>query len=183
VILLERFDLGHAHGSSHGTSRIFRLNYPDEQFVRMAQAAADAWRELEAQRGQTLIERTGSVDIGPVATETARAPRAECPSRRSTPRPSATDGRFDFEPHETAIFQPDSGITFADRAHGAFLTEAAEAGVEIRERSPARALALERRGVHVTMDEAELSAMQSLSRQAHGRPSSLTTSGSCRADP
>ena len=73
VVLLEQFELGHAHGSSHGTSRIFRLNYPDERFVRLAQAASTAWRELEETSGQTLIDRTGSLDIGPVATETARA--------------------------------------------------------------------------------------------------------------
>ena len=39
VVVLEQFELPHARGSSHGTSRIFRLNYPDERFVRMAMAA------------------------------------------------------------------------------------------------------------------------------------------------
>ena len=47
VALLEQFELGHPHGSSHGTSRIFRLNYPDERFIRMAQEAAEGWRQLE----------------------------------------------------------------------------------------------------------------------------------------
>src|SRR5512134_943439 len=73
VLLLERFELGHDRGSSHGTSRIFRLNYPDERFVRLAMAAGSAWRELEAARGERLIERVGSLDLGPAATETARA--------------------------------------------------------------------------------------------------------------
>ena len=48
VVLLEQFELGHTRGSSHGTSRIFRLNYPDERYVRMARAAAElntsGWR-------------------------------------------------------------------------------------------------------------------------------------------
>ena len=34
VTVYEQFELGHKRGSSHGTSRIFRLNYPDERFVR-----------------------------------------------------------------------------------------------------------------------------------------------------
>jgi sarcosine oxidase len=73
VVLLEQFELGHDRGSSHGTSRIFRLNYPDERFVRLAQAADAAWRELEQESGTTLIERVGSLDIGPIAAETGRA--------------------------------------------------------------------------------------------------------------
>ena len=44
VVVLEQFDVGHARGSSHGTSRIFRLNYADERFVRMAMASDVAWR-------------------------------------------------------------------------------------------------------------------------------------------
>ena len=51
VLLLEQFGLGHTRGSSHGTSRIFRLNYPDERFVRMALAADAAWRELARRIG------------------------------------------------------------------------------------------------------------------------------------
>ena len=67
VLLLERFELGHARGSSHGTSRIFRLNYRDERFVRLAAAADAAWRELESVRGERLIERVGSLELGPVS--------------------------------------------------------------------------------------------------------------------
>ena len=52
VLLLDQFQRGHSLGSSHGTSRIFRLNYPDERFVRLAQAADEAWRELERERGR-----------------------------------------------------------------------------------------------------------------------------------
>ena len=83
VVLLEQFALGHAHGSSHGTSRIFRLNYPDERYVRMAQAAGEAWRELERERDVQLLVRSGSLDLGPVAAETARA-LAACGVRYET---------------------------------------------------------------------------------------------------
>ena len=109
VVLLEQFELGHDRGSSHGTSRIFRLNYPDERFVRLAQAADAAWRELEQESGTTLIERVGSLDIGPIAAETGRAlaacgvpyetlcaPRSprgsRCGWRRARPRSSRRTG-------------------------------------------------------------------------------------------
>src|SRR4051812_11760574 len=36
VAMLERFEAGHARGSSHGRSRIFRLAYPDPFYVDLA---------------------------------------------------------------------------------------------------------------------------------------------------
>jgi sarcosine oxidase len=159
VVLVERFALGHTHGSSHGTSRIFRLNYPDERYVRMAQAAEEAWCELERERDVELLVRTGSLDLGPVAAETARALSA-CGVRFETLSADEVGARWPLrlDPGETAVHQADSGIVLADRAHRALLESAAEGGVEIREGSPVRSLALERRGVRVTLDRDELSA-------------------------
>ena len=34
VVLLEQFDSGHKHGSSHGSARIFRRAYPDDLHVQ-----------------------------------------------------------------------------------------------------------------------------------------------------
>ncbi len=159
VVLLERFALGHAHGSSHGTSRIFRLNYPDERYVRMAQAAGGAWRELERERGVQLLVRSGSLDLGPVAAETARALSA-CGVGFETLSADEVCSRWPLrlDEGETAVFQADGGIILADRAHRALLESAVEDGVELREDAPVRALALERRAVRVTLDDDEISA-------------------------
>jgi len=73
VLLLEQFPLGHSRGSSHGSSRIFRLTYPDTQYVRLAQAALEAWRQLEAESGQTLIVRNGSLAFGSLVNDDMRA--------------------------------------------------------------------------------------------------------------
>src|SRR5262245_55641485 len=43
-VLLEQFQVGHARGSSHGPSRLFRLAYPQEDYVRLALRALDSWR-------------------------------------------------------------------------------------------------------------------------------------------
>jgi sarcosine oxidase len=37
VVALEQFTIGHDRGSSHGSSRIFRLTYADPFYVRHAQ--------------------------------------------------------------------------------------------------------------------------------------------------
>ena len=47
VTVYEQFELGHTRGSSHGSSRIFRLSYTDEHWIRLAQRAYELWRELE----------------------------------------------------------------------------------------------------------------------------------------
>jgi sarcosine oxidase len=159
VVLVERLELGHDRGSSHGTSRIFRLNYPDERYVRMAQAADDAWRELEQQRGVQLVARHGSLDIGPVARGTARALSA-CGVPFETLSASEVRSRWPLrlDPGETAVFQADGGILLADRAHTALTASAAEGGVEIREHTTVLSLALERRRVRVTLEQDEVSA-------------------------
>jgi sarcosine oxidase len=77
VALVEQFEQGHARGSSHGGSRIFRYAYADPGYVRIVQAALPLWRELEDDAGTTLLEITGGLDhgqpalVGPVATAVA----------------------------------------------------------------------------------------------------------------
>jgi len=159
VLLLEQFDLGHGRGSSHGTSRIFRLNYPDERFVRMAMAADTAWRELETERGVRLIDRVGCLDLGRGAQDSARA-FAACGVRYE--RLSAEDvterWALRLEPGEVGVFQPDGGVTLADRALTALLGEATERGVEVREKTPVRVLAPDRGAVVLELDRGAVRA-------------------------
>ncbi|PZF66937.1 FAD-dependent oxidoreductase [Curtobacterium sp. MCPF17_047] len=64
VLLLEQHDRGHVHGSSHGGSRIFRMGYPDADYVDLTLRAWDAWAALESASGRTLLDHTGAVDHG-----------------------------------------------------------------------------------------------------------------------
>jgi len=159
VVVLEQFDVGHARGSSHGTSRIFRLNYADERFVRMAMASDVAWRELEAERGEHLVERVGCLDLGPVAAGTARA-LAACGASYETLAAKDIAERWPIavEEGETGVFQPDGGILYADRAYAALLGEAVERGVEVRAATAVRALATDRGSVVLSHDGGEVRA-------------------------
>ena len=65
VLGLERFDLLHEQGSSHGLTRIIRLAYfehPD--YVPLLRRAYELWRELEAEAGEQLLHVTGIVEGG-----------------------------------------------------------------------------------------------------------------------
>jgi sarcosine oxidase len=159
VLLLEQFELGHTRGASHGSSRIFRLNYPDESFVRLAQEADAAWRTIEAARDETLIERVGSLDLGPVAREIGRAFVA-CGVAFETLSAGELFERWSIqiEQDETAVYQADGGVHLADRSHAALLDDAARGGVEIRDRTRVRALSLGHRGVRLELDDGHVDA-------------------------
>jgi sarcosine oxidase len=129
VVLIDQFGPGHTRGSSHGASRIFRLSYPDQRYVRLAQGALQSWRELEAEYGETLVVRTGSLDLGPLALENARA-LATCGVRHELLTGAQVAARWPIaaDAGEPALYQPDGGTTLADRAYQVLLAAAVDAG-------------------------------------------------------
>ena len=65
VLGLERFDIPHEYGSSHGITRIIRLAYYEHTaYVPLLRRAYELWRELEAAAGERLLHVTGAVDAG-----------------------------------------------------------------------------------------------------------------------
>lgn len=64
VTLIETYDIGHRHGSSHGTSRIYRRAYADPFYVRLTGRAYEEWRELENDSSTPLLRLTGGLDLG-----------------------------------------------------------------------------------------------------------------------
>jgi sarcosine oxidase len=135
TIAFERFRVGHARGSSHGPTRIFRLSYPDADYVRMAQRALGLWRDLERDAGEELLVTTGGLDAGPLAGECADSLSA-CGAAHEWLDPGAMAERFpgiSLEGLGRALFQPDAGVCLADRTVAAQVRLAAAAGVDIRE--------------------------------------------------
>ena len=139
VVLLEQFAIGHDRGSSHGASRIFRLSYPEEPYVRDTQESLELWRALERAAGEPLLEVNGSLDCGDYAQAHAAAMRAcgvECEELDA----AEVERRFGVRLSRAALFQADGGILRADRCAAAFLAGARTGGVEVREHARATAL-------------------------------------------
>src|SRR5688572_14374487 len=66
VLGLERFDVPHDMGSSHGYTRIIRLAYYEHpSYVMLLKRAYELWREMENRSGEKLLHITGSIDAGP----------------------------------------------------------------------------------------------------------------------
>ena len=133
TLLLERFRVGHDRGSSHGSSRIFRLSYPDPGYVGMAQESLELWRHTEAEAGDELLVTTGGLDLGP-GIEANHAALTECGARSKMMLATELARRFPFLRHDgPGLWQPDSGVLMADRAWAAFQTLARGHGAELRE--------------------------------------------------
>jgi sarcosine oxidase len=150
VILFEQFQLGHSRGSSHGGSRIFRLGYPDPRFVRLAQEARGRWRELEGDAGEELIVPSGSLDLGPIAGENARAFEI-CGVAHELLTGADVGARWpiDAARDEPVLFQADGGIILADRAYAAFVAGLPRERVEVRVQATVTAITPDERRVRV----------------------------------
>jgi sarcosine oxidase len=65
VLGIEQFELGHVRGESQDHSRIIRLSYHEPVYVELAKQAFASWDILGADAKESLVLRTGGLDLGP----------------------------------------------------------------------------------------------------------------------
>jgi sarcosine oxidase len=146
-LVLEQFQVGHTHGSSHGATRIFRLAYDEPEWVRLAQEALPLWRELEAESGEKLLDFTGLVDL-PEDPDRLTATLDATGTAYELLTGDELQQRFDLVTDcYKAVWQPDAGVVMADRAVRAF-----RAGLDVRDGTRVRALEADGDGVRVQTD-------------------------------
>jgi monomeric sarcosine oxidase len=142
VTLLEQFEVGHTHGSSHGRSRIVRLAYPEVEFVELAKESFAGWRELEREAGVELLELNGLLelvqDLAQGSSDALDAVGAEY--ELVTADAARTRWPVGVPDGWTALFQPEAGIVRADLAHRAFVDRATAQGTLVRENTRVEAL-------------------------------------------
>ena len=67
TVLMEQYPMPHTRGASHGASRVIRL-LGDDNLAALEYSYA-AWEELEKLTGETLLVRTGLINLGPDGDE------------------------------------------------------------------------------------------------------------------
>ncbi len=134
-VLLEQFELGHTRGSSHGPGRVFRLAYPQPDYVRMTVRALDGWRRLEDAAGEELLVTTGGVYAGEWADRCADGLAACGVDHDWLPAAEAAERFPDlaFDGLERVLWQQDGGVCRAGPAVQALARVALERGAEVRE--------------------------------------------------
>jgi sarcosine oxidase len=134
VALVEQFAQGHARGSSHGASRIFRYAYADPRYVRMVQAALPLWRELEDDVDTTLLEITGGLDHGvPALVAPVASAIAACGVEHVQLTADAAHERWPGMRFEGGVvYCPGAGRCLADATVRALQDRAAALGADVR---------------------------------------------------
>lgn len=143
VLGLERFDIPHAMGSSHGVNRIIRLAYFEHpSYVPLLRRAYQLWRETEQLFGEQLLHVTGGLDVGMPDGRLVSGSLAAC--REHDLDHEMIDARdlmrrfpaYRLPPDYVGNYQPDAGFVMSERALIAQATMAIAAGAEIRAREP-----------------------------------------------
>jgi sarcosine oxidase len=139
VLGLDRYAPPHAHGSTHGRTRIIREAYFEHPaYVPLVQRAERLWMELEREAGAPLFVRTGGLMIGPEHGELVRGARASAEQHglaHELLTSAEVRRRFPAlapESHAVALLEPRAGVLFPEACVRALLASAARHGAELR---------------------------------------------------
>ncbi|RVT99062.1 N-methyl-L-tryptophan oxidase [Rhodovarius crocodyli] len=167
VLGLERFDIPHGMGSSHGVTRIIRLPYYESPaYVPLLRRAYALWRELEAATGARVLHTHGSLDAGPEGSRVFHG-ALDAARQHDLPHEVLTgaeiNARFPgyrLPKDHLGLLQPEGGYVMSEKAIIAHVAAAHAAGAEIHARE--RVLRWEAsgtgEGVTVTTDKGRYQA-------------------------
>jgi len=137
VLGLERYDLVHEYGSSHGLTRIIRLAYWEHPtYVALLRRAYELWRELESVSGERLLHITGSIDAGPPGSSIFEG-ALRSSELHGLPH-EVMDGRelhrrypgYSLPGDMQCLYQPDGGFLLPERCNVAHVAQAQANGAE-----------------------------------------------------
>lgn len=143
VLGLEQFELGHVRGESQDHSRIIRLTYHNEQYVRFAQASYRTWAEMEDDAGEQVVVKTGELNFWPEKTtlveDDYNNSMAACGvsfERLDAVEMAKRFPQFRFPDDIHGIYQPDGGLVGAIKANDAHRRMARHNGATLLDNMP-----------------------------------------------
>jgi monomeric sarcosine oxidase len=157
VVVVEQFEPGHDHGSSHGSARIVRRAYGDLLYTQLSGRAFELWRELELDTGTSLLRMLGGLDFGPdrdvesIAANLAAigAEHEVLPAREAARRWPGM--RFSGQ----VVYHPQAGTLDPAHAIEALLGAAGRGGAQVRFSTPVAAIRPTAQGVDVVLADGE----------------------------
>jgi sarcosine oxidase len=157
VLGLEKFDIPHAQGSSHGFSRAIRSSYHEHpDYVPLVTRAFSMWQELEAETEQKLMHVTGCLYLGPIDGEVVGG---SLRSARKYNLPyelmdrAALGGRFPqfHVPDQfVGMLEQNAGFIHPEKAVAAHALQAMRRGAELHGREAVTGWTADGKGVTVT---------------------------------
>ncbi len=165
VLGLERFDIPHTEGSSHGVNRIIRLAYYEHHsYVPLLRRAYELWNEIETVAGEQLLYKTGCIDTSPAGHEVFEGALESC-LIHDIPHEILTHDQvnqrfpgYELPPGHMGLFQADGGFVLSERSIVAYVNASIAGGAEIHAREKVVGWEPVDDGVQVFTDRAEYSA-------------------------
>jgi monomeric sarcosine oxidase len=160
VVGLDASPAGHRRGSSHGSSRIFRLAYAEPDYVAMARSALGLWRDLEAEASQALLTQSGALNHGPDADvhSLARVLAASSVEAELLEAGEAA-GRWPHLHFEgPVVYHPEAGVIDPEATMAALLRLAAGRGARVFRETPVRSVRPQGTGVRLELAGGSLQA-------------------------
>lgn len=138
VLALERYNIPHELGASHGVNRIIRLAYAeDSRYVPMLQRAYGLWRHLGREVGERLLFITGGIDAGAEDSWIVRGSVKSCEENGLRHEKLTAAGLrrrfpgFRLPKAMVAVYQPQGGFVLSERSIVAHVSAALNLGAEI----------------------------------------------------
>lgn len=143
TLALERFELNHSNGSSHGETRGMRTAYYEHpSYLPLINRSLELWMELQKGTRKPIIRMTGGVAIGRpdgtlVGGQISAAKKHGFPHKVLSPRES--NSRFEcfhVSDDELCFYTPGSGILWAENAVAEHTRLAEQEGAEVHLKEP-----------------------------------------------
>lgn len=163
ILLIDRFDLGHSRGSSHGHSRITRSAYVNEDYVNLMQVAhKTAWPELERVLNTQIIYPTEGCFFGPPGSKYDHYAKAVTAVGVDCSEVSVEEARrrypqFRFDDTPGVIIDRTAGLVAARQAITQ-LTAYAKQHIDVVERTAVTGISLDTNPVHLNTADRKITA-------------------------
>ena len=139
VLGLERYEIPHEMGSSHGYSRMIRYTLQEHpSYVPLVRRAYELWHELEHATGEKLLVTTGSIRAGLPDSPFFKNAKESCDLHNIPYEILASaeiNKRFPgyrFPEELSSIYQADGGFLLPEQCIVNHVRAAEEAGAEVR---------------------------------------------------
>ena len=138
VIGIERQAIGHPFGSSHGSTRLFRVACMEHPgLTPIARKSLALWTELGERTGETYVRQTGSLNVGGPNSRPVKGAR-QAAAEAGAPTTDLTHDelherfpQYELDPGDVAVWDPGAGICYAEPTVRAQVAEAERLGATV----------------------------------------------------
>jgi sarcosine oxidase len=138
VVGIERQAIGHPFGSSHGSTRLFRVACMEHPgLTPIARKSLALWTELGERTGETYVRQTGSLNVGGPNSRPVRGAR-QAAAEAGAPTTDLTHDelhqrfpQYELAAGDVAVWDPGAGICYAEPTVRAQVAEAERLGATV----------------------------------------------------